>query len=79
VRHHICLKIELDVAVQTIYNQLPDIIKSSETIATFRMFEIGGLFYHKLLLVPCSNGDFPSLLMITPNDFVCCASELELS
>ena len=35
-------------------------------------------FHHKYLMVPCSNDDFClSQLMITPNDFVCCASELE--
>ena len=51
---------------------------NSETIATFRNILIA--FPHKMLAVPCSNDNFyPSLFMITPNDFVCGVYELEFS
>ena len=60
----------------------PITIKYSETVATFRkqlkphLVEIA--FHHILSAVPCSNDDFClSQFVITPNYFVCCASELE--
>ena len=73
------------VAVPATWNQLPIItIKSSETIATFRKnskhIGLKLVFYNTLSAVPCSNDDFClSPFMITPNDYVCCASELEFS
>ena len=69
------------VPVPTIWNQIPVTIKSSETpfIKPPNLFIcLKLLFHHKCLAVPCSNDDFYlSPFMITPNDFVCCTSELE--
>ena len=69
-------------AAPGLWNQLPVATKSSETIATSHKKNIclKLIFYHTFSAAPCANDDFClSPFMIVPNDFVCCASEVEFS